>query len=136
VNNAQLDELLTEPTAEPTVVAELATPEEPDPLAHLIGGADPLADKDPFALMLDGMLAEEGLNKESETPEFKTEGYEAHEWEFKAELIYEDDEVNAICRKCHRQMRMNRAQTWGEAMGSHEINPDCGQMLVGDVMDS
>jgi hypothetical protein len=140
VNNKQLDEMFaeptTEPTAEPTVAPQPTVAAEPDPWAHLIGGSDPTADKDPFALLLDGMLADEGMSRETETPEHKTEGYEDHEWELKEELIYEEDKVNVICRKCHRQMRMDRTQTWGEAMGSHEINPDCGQMLVGDVMDS
>mgnify|MGYP001454401612 CR=1 FL=1 len=137
VMKKQLDAMLSgaEPSAQPEAVP---VQEEPpfDPLTHLIGNTDPDADKDPFTMMLDGMLAGEGLNKETETPEYKTASFEEHEWELKEELVYEDDVINAICKKCFRQMRMNRQQTWNGAQMAHGINSDCGQGVAADVMDS
>jgi hypothetical protein len=126
----QLDEMLGSeaPVEEPV--------EEMDPFSHLIGKTVSDADADPFALMLDGMLAGEGLSKETETPQLKTEGYEEHEWELKSELVYEEDLVEAICKKCFRQMRIPRTSTWSEAMLEHNVNPNCGQGLAADVMDS
>jgi hypothetical protein len=139
-----LDKMIAEAQANPTVagtVSDTLVPPAPDttpildPLAHLIGGTDPNVDRDPFTLELDALLAQEGLSKETETQP-KTEGYEAHEWEFKETLIYEDDVVEAVCKKCFRQMRMNRAHTWAEAMEHHKVNPDCGMGVTAEVMDS
>jgi hypothetical protein len=140
MNKDKLDELLDEPRdgeSSPDPVAPPPKPEaEPDPLAHLIGSSENETDKDPFAEMLDGMLDGEGLSKETETPEYKTDSFEDHEWEFKEELVYEGDKVEAICKKCFRQMKMDRSQTWGEAMEEHGVNPDCSLMLADEVMSS
>ena len=87
-------------------------------------------------MMLDGMLADEGLSKESEVTERKQPGYAEHEWEFKKECIYEDDEVEMICKKCFRQLRMNRTQTTNEAVDAHEINRNCADQAVKDVSES
>lgn len=135
----QLDDMLA--GAEPAQASEQATekppePTEHDPLAHLIGNTDPNADRDPFSLMLDGMLEQEGMSKETETPGYKTEGFEEHEWEFKSELVYEEDDAIAICKKCFRQMRVTRQQTWNEGILAHGIDPDCGQGIATDVMDA
>lgn len=140
MNPAELDALLAEAEQAEAPVEATAPPaavEAPfDPLAHLIGNTDPNLDRDPFAMMLDGMLEQEGMSKDTEQPEHKTEGFEEHEWEFKEELIYEDDVAVAICKKCFRQMRLSRQQTFNEAMHAHSVNPDCGQGLAADVMDS
>jgi hypothetical protein len=140
----QLDEMLAQHEAlhqqfhemKDAKEAEPAPPAEVDPLAHLIGNTDPDADKDPFTMMLDGMLEQEGMSKESETPEHKTEGFEEHEWEFKSELVYEEDIGMAICRKCFRQMHVGRQQSWNEAMLAHGVNFDCGMGVAQDVTDS
>jgi hypothetical protein len=132
----QLDEMAAQASASEQPKEQQKPVVEPDPLAHLIGSAEDLLEEDPFASMLDGMLAQEGMNKGSETPEFKTEGYEEHQWEFKHELVYGGDEVEAMCKKCCRHMNMRRDQTWNEAMAIYEINPDCGQMLAETVMSS
>ncbi len=137
----QLDAMLAE-APQPAAVAGKevpaveAAPAPVDPLAHLIGQANPDADRDPFSMMLDGMLAEEGLSKDTEIAERKTEGFEQHEWEFKSEVKYEDDLVEVICKKCFRQMRMDRHQTTSEAMQAHQVNPDCGMGITSEVMDS
>lgn len=111
-------------------------PAEPDPLAHLIGRQDPDADRDPFSMLLDDMLAQEGMSKDTEQAERKTQGFEEHEWEFKKEVQYEDDLVEVVCKKCFRQMRMTREQTTNQAMEAHQINPDCGMGVASEVMDS
>ena len=111
-------------------------PEPVDPLAHLIGRQDPDLDRDPFAAMLDGMLAQEGMSKDDEPAERKQPDFEFHEWEFKKEVVYEDDEVEVICKKCFRQMRMKRTQTTNQAMEAHQVNPDCSLQITSEVMDS
>jgi len=134
----QLDDLLnqvTDPGPEPTEQPKQVETEH-DALAHLIGSNDPDADRDPFQMILDGMLAGEGMDKESETPEFKMSSFEEHQWEFKAELVYEEDLVEAMCKKCCRHMKMSRDQSWNEAMSEHKVNPDCSQMLTQDICDA
>ena len=75
-------------TSPDTLPAPEETPPEPvDPLAHLIGTHNPDADRDPFSMLLDGMLAEEGLCKDTPTEERKRPEFEEHEWEFKKEKI-------------------------------------------------
>jgi hypothetical protein len=144
----QLDEMLAgaeTPQEAPAVAAAVAStlpasaedaPDAHDPLAHLIGRQDSDFNRDPFASMLDDMLAQEGMSKETETPEHKTDGFEQHEWEFKKELKYEEDLVEVICKKCSCHMRMRRDQTWYEAMETHQVNPDCGMSIASNVMDS
>jgi hypothetical protein len=122
----QLDEMLG---------SEVQPVEEADPLSHLIGKAAENVDVDPFMSILDGMLAEKGLDLNSETSP-KTEGYETHEWELKSTLVFADDEVEAICKKCFRQMKMSRESTWNEAMTEHEVNPNCGMVIADSIMSS
>jgi hypothetical protein len=123
--------------ADPALVETLPAPEEPaDPLAHLIGRQDPDLDKDPFAAMLDGMLAAEGMSREDEPAERKQADFAEHEWEFKKEVVFEDDDVEVICKKCFRQMRMKRTQTTNEAMAAHQVNADCSLQITSEVMDS
>jgi len=140
----QLDRMLEDAAAEPapppcqdtTLPAPPDPKGEPDPFAHLMGASGGFAsEEDPFTAGLDAMLAQEGMSRETEASA-KTEGFEQHEWEFKKELVYEDDDVEAICRKCFRQMRMKREQTFNEAMASHQVNPDCGMGVASEVMDS
>lgn len=124
--------------AEPAPVASQPEPVAVDPYAHLIGCIDPHADRDPFALLLDGMLAAEGVSnaKDVEPLGFKNPNMESHEWEAKAdkEIIYSDDQALWMCHKCFRQMYVGREETLTSAMGRHKISISCATQLACEVM--
>lgn len=128
-----LDQMIAD--AEPVVLAEpVVTQPEPvevDPLAHLIGQGNDCEQVDPFTAMLDGLLAQEGMSKDDEVTTKKQPESEPHEWEFKKTTIFEDDLCEVICKKCFRQMKMDRLESFTEAQTKHGINPDCSM----DVMD-
>jgi len=127
--------LMQDPSLEQCPVVELP----PDPYAHLIGRQiDPEIDRDPFTAALDAALAAEGVtDARSVETGFKNPESEHHEWESKRDTIYSGDDVHMICKKCFREILINRSQeTIGQAMARHKISADCGMQLVCEVTDS
>lgn len=133
---------LVQPEEAPTVapVVEAVPTQEgngladDDPYKHLVGCQANISDlQDPFSAMLDGMLASEGMDKNTETADKNPEP-EFHNWESDKIAIYEDDEVLMTCSKCCRTMKMNRKETPASAMARHNIALDCAQQVVGEIM--
>lgn len=121
------------PSTLPAPPQQDVAPEAPvDPFAHLIGRSDPDADRDPFAAMLDGMLAAEGMDKGQEVE--KVPEPELHAWETDRETLYENDDYQVTCKKCFRSMRVTREETLGQAMQRHTIARDCSVQITAEVM--
>ena len=130
------DPLMQDPAPEACPPVEIPV----DPYAHLIGRQlDPDGvDKDPFTAALDAALAAEGVAdpKAVETG-FKNPESEQHEWESKRDTLFSGDDVHFICKKCFREMYVNRKdETIGQAMVRHKISSDCGMQLAAEVMDT
>ena len=143
---SMLDSLTTEdaPAAEappPVAPEDVPTIEgnglaDDDPYKHLVGRVvtnDEIAD--PFSAMLDGMLASEGMDKNTPTADKNPEA-ENHNWESDKDAIYEQDEILMTCSKCCRTMRVSRHESLNEAMDRHQVARDCSMQTVGEIMDT
>lgn len=113
----------------------MTDPEKPevDPLEHLIGQGDGDR-KDPFAAMLDELLAAEGRSIAEEI--IKNPENEDHEWEEDRAVLYGSDAYVMTCRKCFRTMEVGRSETLGQAMQRHTIAADCSLQVAAEVMGS
>lgn len=124
------------PVAEATPTTEGNGLADDDPYKHLVGcQASSLEPQDAFSAMLDGMLASEGMDKNTETPDKNPEP-EFHNWESDKIAIFEGDDVLMTCSKCCRTMKMNRKETPNDAMRRHNIALDCAQQVVGEIMEN
>lgn len=107
----------------------------PDPFAHLVGLQSDGSANDPFAAMLDGMLASEGMSKDDEVGEKNPEP-ELHDWESDRETLYSSDTYTLTCRKCIRSVGVQRDETVAQAMQRHGVARDCSVQITAEVMDA
>jgi hypothetical protein len=116
---------------EPQVAPIAETPPEtpvgpPDPLAHLIGHSGPIQAKSPFDAFLEAATA--GVELEPKDPD-----YVQHEWETIMEAIYEDDHHVWRCKRCFRQLNVQRDETLGQALVKYNVHENCGTQIAEDI---
>ena len=123
------------PEAAPEASKE-AAPEAPagppDPYAHLIGHGGALVEQSPFDAMLDQMAeSDEAKALPEEEPD-----YGNHEWKTIKDAIFEDDYYVWRCDRCLRQINVQRSETLAQACAKVNLNPNCGEQVAAEVMES
>ena len=126
LEKAPQPEAAPEATTEPSSDAPVGPP---DPFAAYIGHAGPIQAKSPFDAFLDA--ATEGVEVEPTDPD-----YVQHEWETIREAIYEDDHHVWRCKRCFRQLNVQREETLGQALAKYNVNENCGNQIATDIHDA
>lgn len=103
----------------------------PDPFAHLIGHNGPIQEQSPFDAFLDGVV--DDAPKDMPEPEPM---YEKHDWQTIQAAVYEDDHHVWRCRRCFRQINVKGEETLEQALAKYNVNPNCGEQVAAEVMES
>lgn len=112
--------------------AEEAPAGPPDPYAHLIGHQGPIQEKSPFDAMLDAMAeSDDAKTLPEETPD-----YGNHDWKAVQDATFEDDHYVWRCQRCFRQINVQRSETLAQACAKYNVNPNCGEQVAAEVMES
>ena len=127
LEKAPQPEAASEVATDPTPAAPVGPP---DPYAHLIGHGGPIQEKSPFDAFLDDVTAD------APEPEEKEPVYENHDWESVRKTLYEDDQDIWRCKRCFRQINVNRDETVASACARVNLNPNCGEQVAAEVMES
>ncbi len=115
--------------------AEEAPPAVEDPLAKYIGHQGPIVTRE-VASPFDGFLAQLEAEAPADLEPAPEKSFEEHDWETVRQTRYEDDFDVWRCKRCFRQVNVNRQETLVAALERHKINPDCGVQVAAEVMES
>jgi hypothetical protein len=130
-----LEGLDKEPQPEPEPAAAKAAPEAPadppDPFAHLIGHGGAIQEQSPFDAFLDKVVEEAPKDLPEPEPQ-----YELHDWQTIQAAQFEDDHHVWRCRRCFRQINVKGDQTLEQALATYNVNPNCGEQVAAEVMES
>ncbi len=129
---------------QPEAAAETATtepappetvPAVEDPLAKYIGHQGPIVTRE-VASAFDGFLAQLEAEAPADLEPAPEKSFEEHDWETVRETRYEDDFDVWRCKRCFRQVNVQRSETLVASLERHKINPDCGVQVAAEVMES
>jgi len=93
---------------------------------------------DPFALLLDEVLAAEGVDVKLEKRRKydPTKGnVQEHDWQAAKDTIYSDESYKFRCKRCLKWLVVKREETMGEVMGRDGVDPNCASAVISSVMN-
>ena len=123
-----LDATKTEPekVAEPEALVV-----SDDPYARFIGHGGPIQEQSPFDAFIEAVAAEAEATLPEEEPQ-----YEAHDWKIIRDAIYEEDYYVWRCRRCCRQVNVDRSETLTQALAKYNIHENCSLQTIEEVHTS
>lgn len=97
------------------------------------------SEADPFTVMVDSLLASEGIDGKLE----KRRKYDptrgdvnSHDWVSQRETLFSDESYKFRCKRCLKWVTVGREQTINEAAAEQEVNSDCASQVVQGIQES
>lgn len=94
---------------------------------------------DPFTKALTEMLESEGVDVKLE----KRRKYDptsgdiaTHDWQSQRERLFSNEPYKFRCKRCLKWVEVNTDETINDALTRNDIDPNCGQVVVGEIMNS
>ncbi len=95
--------------------------------------------EDPFRDMIDQALIAEGLDPDKvarKKYDPVSGDLQAHEWDMDRETLYGSDSYRFRCKRCLKVIEVEREQTIKEAMDHYEVEPNCAEIVISEIMKS
>ena len=98
---------------------------------------DPPKKEDPFAAIVDSILAAEGIDgkREARRKYNSTGNVVEHDWRLSKPAIFADDPYKFKCARCFRWVTVERDSTIDASLDEQGVMKNCSEQLVTDAME-